>query len=154
MKLRTILCILGCLVATLAASAHQDRIILLEANRLVGLPDQYGPASFVLAERKLTVGRLAVTIPDCIWKYWGGIKASDIRFSASWYHERSSLPPYLAIRICSSDAKEQYSLLLNLDTLAIIYLERVIESGNVTRFEKIPIDPVCILEWKVVENEN
>lgn len=153
MKIRTILSVLSFFTATFTAFAHVDRIITLERGVLVGLPDQYMPAAFSVVEQKLTIGRHTVTLPKCISSYWGSIESSNITFSSSWYHKRSSLPPYLVLRIRTPDSKDQFHLLLNLETLAIIYLQRVIVEGAVTKFEDVPVSSECLAEWKVTENE-
>jgi hypothetical protein len=139
------------LFSTIQGTSPIDRVIQLDSGALRGLPDQYQPALFSITERKLAIGSQTVTFPECIWKYWGHIEEDDIRFTASWYHERSLLPPYLSIQIRSRDTKMQYHLLLSLDTLEIIYLERVIESGGATMFERITLDQTCKLEWKVLQ---
>src|SRR5690242_12416146 len=117
--MRTILaCILAILVCH-TASAHQDTIITQNGEKLEGLPSKYQPALFSIADRRIVLGEKSVVVPDCIWKHFGPIKASDVRFRSSWYHDPSILPPYISMRIAKADGEAGYELLLNLDTLAV-----------------------------------
>jgi len=110
--------ITGLIVSLFCVSsfAHQDRIILLEEERLDGLPEQYQPATLSISNQQLTIGQNTVVIPDCIWNRFGDTQKSPLKFGASWYHEQyeGGLPPYM--RIWNS----HFRLLLNLDSLEII----------------------------------
>ena len=136
MKINILITSLIISVCCASAFAHKDRIILLKENNLEGLPEQYEPAIFSYETKELTIGKNSVVIPDCIWNLFGEATASEFKFSASWYHKKSDLPPYIHIGTHRSD----FFLLLNLDTLEII---------EDLWFRKPPSE--CLEKWKPVK---
>jgi hypothetical protein len=50
--------------------------------------------------------------------------------SASWYHERKILPPYLLLRIQPTKKDFSYELLLNLETLDVIELSVTLRESD------------------------
>ena len=134
--------------------AHQDRIIRLDEGKLEGLPPKYQPASFSISERKIGAGQLVATIPDCIWKLFANAQEGEFRFFASWYHERSILPPYVLISVPEAGTKNHFELLLNLDTLAPIALTKVIQTSDSSwSHRRIPLEESCLSRWSVLRKE-
>lgn len=136
-------------LATVSAYGHQDAIIPLVRGKLQGLPENYQPATFSRAERKLQIGNLSVTIPPCLWQHFSAAKESEFRFLASWYHDVATLPPYISVSVADKKTKTQIQLLINLDTLALISLTRIINDDNSFRHEELPLEKTCQAEWSV-----
>lgn len=80
-----------------ALHAHEDTIIQLEGTNLAGLPKNYSPAEFDMKAFRLRVGGHAITFSPFLKSLFD--EPHELRISASWYHERSTLPPYLLLHI-------------------------------------------------------
>ena len=101
-----------------AAFAHKDTGIKLDkSGQLIGLPKEYLPAKFELENFTLSIANNQLTLPECISKFLVNNKLS---FSSSWYHTRSSLPPYFNINASSYSQNIEYTFMLNMDTLELI----------------------------------
>lgn len=114
MKIKMLLTGLIISAFCVSAEAHRDRIIQLKGNKLIGLPEQYQPATFSATNLLLSIGKYEVKIPAPIWNRFGNIETNQLIFTSSWYHEEGTLPPYINIH------NSNFSLLLNLDSLEII----------------------------------
>ena len=115
-----------------SAHAHQDRIIVLENNNLVGLPAEYQPAQLDLKASKLRIKNHEMDFSPYVKSFFEE-EPYEIQISSSWYHTRSSLPPYLQIRIIPEDKDYRYQLLFNMNTLEIIDIEVVILRERTSR---------------------
>jgi len=113
MKIKTLTISLIISAFCLSSIAHQDRILELKENKLIGLPTQYQPATFSYQTRSLSIGKNSVVIPESIWSLFGDIKQDPIIFTASWYHD-GDLPHYLYVK------NRNCEFLINLQTLEII----------------------------------
>src|SRR5688572_4628269 len=78
-------------------SAHEDTIVQLRSGRLLRLPVAYQPATFSFTDRRLAIGKHHVSIPACVWRHFAAAGPTEIKFSASWYHDPATLPPYLVL---------------------------------------------------------
>jgi hypothetical protein len=112
--------------------AHEDIIIHLRGNKLVGLPARYSPAEFDTKTLRLTIGKHSKELSP--WLKGLFELPHDLEFSASWYHQPSpTLPYYLLITISPKHKDFRYGILVALDTLDLlrVYVD-VIESriGN------------------------
>ncbi len=114
MKIKIILLVILAFSFSVESYAHKDRCIRLIGDKLEGLPTEYQPASFSYEYKTLTIGQNTMVIPESIWIKFGDTKQNPLDFSASWYHSRSTLPPYMSIE------NSKFGLLLNLDSLEII----------------------------------
>ena len=110
MKAKTIIISLIVSALCLSASAHKDRIIHLEESKLIGLPEQYQPASFTVTNQIISIGRNMVKITEPIWKRFGNIEEDKIIITSSWYHARTTIPPYIIF------SNSKFSIVLNLNT--------------------------------------
>ena len=139
-------CLLVC--ACSAVSAHKDRIIERETDgKLVGLPNQYEPAFLTLRPKAiLRIGKNAVTIPQCLVEALS-LRQSNLRFTSSWYHDLSILPPYLNIEVIQSESDNGfyngYGLLFNLDTLKLLQIHRVITAGESQTKKEVSLEAIC-----------
>lgn len=137
-------------LATVSAYGHQDAIIPLERGKLTGLPAKYQPATFARSERTLQIGKRSVTIPPCLWQHFSAAKESEFQFAASWYHDPSTLPPYISMSVTDAKTKTETLLLINLDTLEPIYLSQIIQTSKDSGQRKEqPIEKSCQSQWSV-----
>ncbi|WP_444917890.1 hypothetical protein [Microbulbifer sp. JMSA003] len=80
--------------------AHQDRLIELRGNLLIGLPEKYQPAVLDLKKHSFSIAGKRLVIPDCYGQFFPKTNNYKISITASWYHsEITDLPPYMGIRI-------------------------------------------------------
>ncbi|CAM4451175.1 hypothetical protein [Pseudoalteromonas maricaloris] len=101
-----------------AAFAHRDTGIKLQkSGQLIGFPKEYLPATFELENFALSIANNKLTLPECVSKFLVNNKLS---FSSSWYHTRSTLPPYFNIKASSYSQNIEYTFMLNMDTLELI----------------------------------
>lgn len=119
-----------------SALAHQDRLLpLREDGTITGLPDEYLPASLTVKRdsRRRVVGAVLVlsggvfTFPECTLRLFEN--HPRIALSGSWYHSRSTLPYYIAMKL--QDEKERprsetFAFLFDLMTARPLKLEKVI----------------------------
>lgn len=123
---------------------HKDMIIKLEKDgSLVGLPSKYSPAHFDSLTFDLKIGKFGAKMPKCVLKNFESYSVSELRFTSSWYHDKTLLPNYIQMEISFEGQNFQYKLLYNLDTLEIFEIEKVfvVETSFLT--ERIEIDAEC-----------
>lgn len=129
------------------AVAHQDRIFEIQSDgTLVGLPKQYTPATLKWSSEPipsltLRIGGRENALPLCLTTKLALGKA-EIRAHGSWYHERSTLPPYIAVEVIHEKHMHGfftgYTLLFNLDTSQLLELTRI--SGTDTEQQRAAIE--------------
>ena len=131
------------LVALFAAGslhAHRDTIIRLEGIKLVGLPEQYAPAELDLKKYRIRIKDHVMEFTDFLKSLCEVIAGpEELKITASWYHTRNTLPPYMNLALQPKGKDFSYEILLNLDTLDVIEIKGVLrESKNTTRY--LPIE--------------
>jgi len=104
--------------------AHRDTPLEIEGTRLIGLPDKYAPAEFDLKSRRLRIGSRVITLGGVLDTLFE--EPCDVRVSASWYHEGSSLPPYILISLYPRGREQHYEILLALAALHVIKADVVL----------------------------
>jgi hypothetical protein len=114
-----------------ALQAHEDTIIQLKGTNLVGLPKNYAPAELDTNAFRLRIGSHAMTFSPFLKSLFD--EPHELRISASWYHERSTLPPYLLLHIQPKKKKDfSYSVLLDMDTLDVIEVSVTLRESDTT----------------------
>ncbi len=114
------------------APAHEDHILEIKGDKLVGLPDKYAPAEISLKESRLRIGDHVMVFSPLLKSLFE--PPHDLKLTASWNHDPKILPPYLVITIQPKGKDFGYELLLNLDTLDLIKLSVTLrESENSER---------------------
>ena len=115
---------------------HQDMIFPISSTgELAHIPDIYGPVS-VRVHREdssdrskivsviIRIGEHRVDLPSCVSQLFSLPAGEEIHASGSWYHDRSSLPPYLNLALPRRTVHigwfDGYSLLFNLETAELI----------------------------------
>ncbi len=126
--------------------AHQDRIFAIESSsgRVQGIPSRYGEILVSVdwnkkpgAAVKIKFGSRVLNLPACVSKYFMKSTQEKMRITGSWYHDRSTLPPYLSIELpdkssttTSSGFVNGRNILMNLETAEIIEIEETIVEAN------------------------
>ena len=115
--------------------AHTDMGLNYDEEGVIsGLPEEYGPGYFSWSNRRLRIGNHQVNLRS----FENVIPAEldyDVSLFASWYHQRSLLPPYIYIRLNPHDKPFSYQILFHLETLELIHVSlsyRIeLESGSI-----------------------
>ena len=136
------------------AVAHQDRVIKLAPDgRLQGLPPEYEPARLFLPARGgtenvvLQLGGKRLKFPECLSTLFAKASRPHMLLSASWYHDSTILPPYLAIRLPVSAPNahgfyDGWSLLVDMTTVRVLKVEAVFTTGDsAQRTQEIDVRP-------------
>jgi len=132
------------LVFCVPSSAHQDRIVTIEDGTLSGLPKKYQPAYLDLDKKILQIKNNRFNFPPCVSKYFPKNDQYDVQITSSWYHDLSSLPPYLSISIHPKNKDYKFNLSFNMDTLEPIGFEiEIRESDVLTSFHQLEISDNC-----------
>ncbi len=138
------------------AFAHQDTIIQLdESGHMKGLPDEYSPAQIDFEKELISIGNTTMQMPPCIFKYFSDRQSYDLKITSSWYHQRSTLPPYISFKVSPLSKDYEYKLLLSLQDLQPIKFEIIThESENSWIHHEIRIGEQCLkaLEKSYVTN--
>ncbi len=121
-----------CLTLALPPALHADEatIIQLKGSKLVGLPMNYAPAELDMKAFRLRIGGHAMTFSPFLKSLFDA--PHELSISASWYHERSTLPPYLVLHIQPLKKDFAYGILLNLDTLNVIAVSVTLRESATT----------------------
>jgi len=132
--------------------AHKDTSIkLAKEGQLKGLPKEYSLAFFTIKNSTLTIANNKLVLPECISKY---LVKNTLSFSSSWYHTRSSLPPYLNIRATSNTENIKYTFMFNMNTLELIQAYSLPKYTNVAgvsySLEPINLSESCIQNIKSI----
>lgn len=140
------------LFATFDVAAHEDRLLTVGPDgSLNGLPEPYLPATLRVSPKAiLRIGPREVTLPECLVA-GVALRKTPLRVSASWYHELALLPPYVNLQVMHTQGSRGdytgYSLLFNLETLALIEINRVTveatEEALFHRQSKVPVESLC-----------
>jgi len=148
-EMKTILIVLTFLFLGNPKSFHQDTPLKIDKNgNIVGLPKQYGPAKFDLATKRLRIKDREVVFPKCLQYYFEQHQNPKVYLSASWYHEKRILPHYLNFRIVEKNVNYEYSMLINLETLALIEVQKSTIEGNTIYAPKVELEQKCLTDYK------
>jgi len=139
--------------------AHQDRIITVKNDgSLEGLPLDYSPATLriefaaqneggaPITSVTFNLGKNQVRLPLCITGLLQSRRITEVKASASWYHDEKILPYYLKINFFdpgynqSRWANAGFSLLINLRTSKLMQMEVIIVRDDGKSIQNIPID--------------
>ncbi len=137
------------LLLTIAASnvyAHQDTPIELHGKNLIGLPNRFEPAKFVLEERTLQIGKLQLTFPKCVSEYFNSFQKNEIIISASWYHKTTSMPEYISFMLESEEKDVGYALSFDMNTLHPFVFIKIIEHSKGATNLRITIEKQCFID--------
>lgn len=148
--MKTYLVLLSFLFLGHTTTFHQDRILKIDKKgNIVGLPKQFTPAKFDLATKKLRIKDKEVLFPKCLSYYFEQHRNPKLNLSASWYHEKRVLPYYLNFQIDEKDSNYGYTILINLETLELIYVNKCIYDGDTIHNPKIDLGEKCIKDYNM-----
>ncbi|MEK7951701.1 hypothetical protein [Luteolibacter soli] len=146
--LRSLAWILALSLGGLTASAHEDVVLELKEGKLVvsaedaadmKVPAEYLPMEYDAATHRVRIGKHVMKMIPYFTSLFPENGKYKIHFSASWYHDLDTLPPYLLIRIEPEGRQYNYHLLLNMKDLSVIQMEVALELGDGgTRY--LPVD--------------
>src|SRR5262245_7167409 len=154
----TFACVLlvACIIGTAECLAHRDRrLTVTDDGAIVGIPSQYGAAALHVAFESSTgdpkvsavvldLGRNHTRLPDCVTRLLTTRNMGDIEALASWYHDESIVPYYLALEFFgpgyspSRWANSGHELLFDLRTGRLLQMKAMI--GEDQRLQFAPVD--------------
>lgn len=136
--------------------AHQDRVITLQSDgALDGLPAEFQPASLHVAFSpipagaveaiELDLGKNRIRLPLCVTGILLTERVDEIKVSASWYHDESIVPYYLAVTFFDPGYDQGipfnpgYSLMFNLRTGKLMSMDVLIVRDQGWALQNLPI---------------
>lgn len=151
-KARIALLLVGVLGTAESASSHKDTALQLRPDGHVsGLPKEFDPVRIrVLGDPdeprvSLHVRTQTVQLPSCIGSFFYPPTRESVRAKGSWYHERSTLPPYVSLLLPSESPAGFYSLLISLETAELLEFSHHgrRSDGSGMDITSIPVDSPC-----------
>ncbi|SFI97885.1 hypothetical protein SAMN05421638_1666 [Kaistella treverensis] len=147
--MKIILILLSFLFLTDSNLLHQDTLLKVDENgKIIGLPKEFGIAEFDLDRKYLRINDKEIVFPRCMNYYFNIHKKPNIKLLASWYHSKDIMPYYLNFDISQQNENFGYNILVNLETLELIYINISIEQGTTTYNHKIQLEEYCLDEYK------
>ena len=104
--------------------AHTDTGLVVEGDKLVGLPEEYGECEFNWEEKYITINDKRVNLRG-YENYIPFEQEYDVYVAASWYHDKEIMPYYVNISLTPKDRTFRYSLLLDLRTMEPLSLSLI-----------------------------
>ena len=128
---------------------HQDTPLQIDKNGdIIGLPNEYSPARFDKTEKILRIRNRILVFPECVTKYFEEHKNPKLNLSASWYHSKDIMPYYLNFDISDNKTNYSYTVLVDLETLELIYVKKVTRKGNSFFNKEIELNESCLNEYR------
>ena len=121
--------------------AHQDTVLKLEEGKIIGLPEEYSPATFDFKTQTLKIAGKVCVFPanlknlfqqptnlaeidpfDVNAKITTDVPKFGYAFSASWYHDKidGGLPSYMQIRVEPPNCSYAFEILIDLDGVKLL----------------------------------
>lgn len=154
--MKKILLLLSLSLSSFSAFAHKDAVISLsEEGSLIGLPSEYLPAQLDLNANRLSIGKNILNMPPCVSKYFKNPGSYKLFITSSWYHEHSTLPPYIQFRVSPNNKDFEFELLFNLNNLSPIHFTEVTHPNEKeTNYNGLEISEVCKAEMEKSTSKN
>src|SRR5690554_6603364 len=147
--MKTFLILISFLFLTDSNLFHQDTILKVDENgEIIGLPNKFSPAKFDSSTKILRIRNRIILFPKCITDYFEEHKNPKLRLSASWYHSKDIMPYYLNFNISDKSVNYGYTILVDLETLELIYVQKTITKGTTTYNQDIDLDEKCLNEYE------
>ena len=141
---RAVITLLGLLMLSGVAAAHQDRIFQVQpSGEVMGIATKFGKVFIILRRAAghtavtIKIGKTTSALPRCLAKWFSSRKKLFV--AGSWWHKpgRSSLPPYVGIR-ADYAAKHTVDLLFSLTTGKLLDAsEHIVTGKNSSRSAKL-----------------
>lgn len=147
--MKTLFILISFLFLTDSDVVHQDTRLQIDKNgNIIGLPKQFNPAKFDWNKKKLQINDKELIFPKCMNCYFEKQKKTKLNLSASWYHSKEVMPYYLSFDISHEGANYGYTILIDLETLELIDINKSIREGNTTYNPKVELGKKCLTEYK------
>ena len=147
--MKTLFILISFLFLTNEDVIHQDTRLQIDNNgNIIGLPKQFNPAKFDWNKKKLRINNKEIIFPKCMNYYFEQNKNNKLNLSASWYHSKDIMPYYLNFDISDKSGNYGYTILIDLETLELIYINKSITEGNTTYNPKVELGKKCLTEYK------
>jgi hypothetical protein len=128
---------------------HEDTPLQIDKKgNIIGLPEQFLPATFDLSQKKLRIHDKEIIFPKCLSYYFQEHKSPVLNLSASWYHSKDDMPYYLDFDISDNSANYGYTILVDLETLELIYVRKSIQEGTTIHSPKVDLEEKCLKEYR------
>lgn len=147
--MKILLIIISLLSLSYSIPDHQDTPLEVDkSGNIIGLPEKYQSAKFDFDTRYLRINDAEVTFPDCFEPYFKGSNDNLVYLSASWYHNPEIVPFYLIMELVQEDEEYVYSLMINLETLDFIHLQKVTRTENYVSYPEVELEKECTEDYK------
>ena len=147
--MKILLILMSFLFLTNTDVVHQDtRLQIDNKGNIIGLPQQFHRAKFDWNKKTLRIKSREVIFPKCMNYYFEKNKKTKLDLSASWYHSKEIMPYYLNFDISDESVNYGYTILIDLETLELIDINKSIKKGNTTYNPKVEMGKKCLTEYK------
>jgi hypothetical protein len=147
--MKIILILIASLFLTNSSLIHQDTQLQIDKNgNIIGLPKKFSPAKFDLNKKKLRINNKEIIFPKCLNHYFEEHKSPKLKLLASWYHSKDVMPYYLHFNISYKSVNCEYTILIDLETLELIDLNKSITEGSITRNPRVELEKKCLTDYK------
>jgi len=147
--MKTLLILISFLFLTNSNVMHQDTPLQIDENgNIIGLPKEFSPAKFDLSKKILRINDKEIVFPKCLNYYFEEHRNPKLNLSASWYHSKDIMPYYLNFYISDKSVNYGYTILVDLETLELIYVEKPRTEGNTTYNPEIELEKKCLTEYE------
>lgn len=147
--MKTLLILISFLFLTNSNPIHQDTPLQIDKKgNIIGLPKEFSSAKFDLEKGYLKIKDKEIIFPRCLSYYFDIHEKPRLNLSASWYHSKDIMPYYLNFDISEKNKDYGYTILIDLETLELIYVNISIEQGTSTYNHRIELDETCLTEYK------
>lgn len=147
--MKTLLILISFLFLTGSNVMHQDTPLQIDTNgNIIGLPKEFSPAKFDLDKKYLRIKDKEIVLPNCLNYYFNEHEKSKLNLFASWYHSKDIMPYYLNFDISQENVNYGYTILIDLETLELIYVSKSITEENSIYYPKIELEEQCLAEYK------
>ena len=147
--MNTLLILISFLFLTDSNAIHQDTPLQMDKKgNIIGLPKEFSPAKFDLDKKYLRLNDKEIVFPNCLNIYFEKHERPKLNLSASWYHSKDIMPYYLNFDISDNNVNYGYTILIDLETLELIYVNKSISEENAIYSPKIELNEQCLVDYK------
>lgn len=124
--------------------AHKNTPLEIDSQgNIIGLPEEFSPAKFDFDKKVLQIKNKTLVFPKCFHSYFGQNK-NKMFLSASWYHSKKNMPYYLNFKIWGNQTNNSYQILIDLETLELIKINKQTSTENSLISKKIELSQNCL----------
>lgn len=147
--MKVVLIIITILLLNVSSPIHQDTPLKIDKNgNIIGLPKEFGNSKFDSEKGYLKINNKEIIFPQCVRQYFYIHNKPKLNLSASWYHSKDIMPYYLNFNISQSDKDYEYTILVDLETLELIYINITLKQENSSHEHRIELDDNCLTDYQ------